>query len=154
MKHLYSTLSGSTSCITDSDIELVYHWFSDLENIGYDLPKMRTRKQFAFLAQGSQLTETSHPRIQQRDPDENPNYDAYYLSFTIPSGDIFFSNSSWQQGRNALLRIALAKEVQPGYDYFVFNDEDVRLNIIDNENKHGMLIAPGLSVHLSLERVN
>ena len=36
------------------------------------------------------------------------------------------------QGRNALLRLALAMEVTPGYDYFVFTDEDVVLENNDD----------------------
>lgn len=31
------------------------------------------------------------------------------------------------QGRNALLRLALSREVGPGYSYFIFSDEDAVL---------------------------
>ena len=39
-----------------------------------------------------------------------------------------------QQGRNALLRLALAMEIPPGFAYFVFTDEDVRLENVDDKS--------------------
>ena len=134
MEQVYRNMSGSTECITDTEITQLGKWFQDLEDVGYSLPDMKTRKHFAFLTQGSILTPESHPRLRMADPQEEPDYDAYYLSFKTPSGDIFFPNSSWQAGRNALLRFALANEIQPGYDYFVFLDEDLEVDPINNSD--------------------
>ena len=73
------------------------------------------------------------PRLRGAEAGEEVDYDTFYLSFRTASGDLFFPNSTFQQGRNALLRLALARQLQPGYDYFIFTDEDVTLRV-DNQN--------------------
>ena len=106
-------------------------WLVDLGRIGYQAPQLRSHRQFAYLTQGAQLSSTSNPRIQSSN--SSSSFDTFYLSFSNDgSGDLFFPNSTFQQGRNALLRLALSMEVFPGYAYFVFTDEDVRLTNLDD----------------------
>ena len=106
-------------------------WLFDLGKIGYQPPQLRAHRQFAYLTQGGALTSTSNPRLNSNG--SSSSFDTFYLSFSgSGSGDLFFPKSTFQQGRNALLRLALAMEVSPGYDYFVFTDEDVVLKNIDD----------------------
>ena len=106
-------------------------WLFDLGKIGYQPPQLRAHRQFAYLTQGGALTSTSNPRLNSNV--SSSSFDTFYLSFSgSGSGDLFFPKSTFQQGRNALLRLALAMEVSPGYDYFVFTDEDVVLKNIDD----------------------
>jgi hypothetical protein len=105
-------------------------WLFDLDRLGYQAPKLRPHRRFAYLTQGAALTPTSNPRLKSK---SSSSFDTFYLSFWGDgSGDLFFPKSTFQQGRNALVRLALAMEVTPGYDYFVFTDEDVRLENIDD----------------------
>ena len=94
-------------------------------------PNVRPYRQFAYLTQGAALTSKSNPRLNSAVI--NSSFDTFYLSFSNNgSGDLFFPKSTFQQGRNALLRLALSMEVFPGYDYFVFTDEDVQLENVDD----------------------
>ena len=107
-------------------------WLFDLGQIGYQPPQLRAHRQFAYLTQGAKLTPTSNPRLNVVS-NISSSFDTFYLSFSgAGSGDLFFPKSTFQQGRNALLRLALAMEVTPGYAYFVFTDEDVVLQNIDD----------------------
>ena len=107
-------------------------WLHDLDKIGYQAPQLRSHRQFAYLTQGGELTPTSNPRLNAVS-NSSSSFDTFYLSFSgAGSGDLFFPKSTFQQGRNALLRLALAMEVSPGYAYFVFTDEDVILENIDD----------------------
>ena len=107
-------------------------WLHDLGTIGYQAPQLRSHRQFAYLTQGAALTPTSNPRLNAVS-NSSSSFDTFYLSFSgAGSGDLFFPKSTFQQGRNALLRLALAMEVTPGYDYFVFTDEDVVLENNDD----------------------
>ena len=78
-------------------------WLLDLAKIGYCNPEPRRHKHFAYLTEEGVLTPSSN-----------------------------FPNSTSQQGRNVLLRLALAMEVSPGYAYFIFTDEDVKLENVDD----------------------
>ena len=106
-------------------------WLFDLNKIGYEAPQLRPYRQFAYLTQGAALSSKSKPRLNSAVI--NSSFDTFYLSFSNNgSGDLFFPKSTFQQGRNALLRLALSMEVFPGYDYFVFTDEDVQLENVDD----------------------
>ena len=107
-------------------------WLIDLAKIGYHNPEPRRHKQFAYLTEGGRLTPTSNPRLNSITNGSDATFDIFYLSFgSTGSGDLFFPNSTYQQGRNALLRLALAMEVSPGYAYFIFTDEDVKLENVE-----------------------
>ena len=134
MTQLYTELveDDNFPCITGREVTLVEAWRKDLRAVNYSLPLVRKKKSFAYLTQGGRLTPTATPRLQGAAREDGRNYDTYYLSFLTPSGDLFFPNSTFQQGRNALLRLALARQLQPGYDYFIFTDEDVTLQVNDD----------------------
>ena len=111
-------------------------WLADLSSLGYAFPRLREHREFVYLTQGARLTNSSVPRLKAPSTSNQTDFHTLYLSFTSPpSGDLYFPNSSWQQGRNALLRLALALEVSPGYSYFIFTDEDVTL-ASDNATGH------------------
>ena len=84
------------------------------------------------LGNHSEKFHVSTSRLRGEGGEDKRDYDTYYLSFLTPSGDLFFPNSTFQQGRNALLRLALARQLQPGYDYFIFTDEDITLRVDNN----------------------
>ena len=133
MTELYSRLAeDNSSCISTADLQLLDAWFVDLSAVDYVLPAMRQRRSFAYLTQGGNLTPTAVPRTLHSAPGELVDYDTFYMSFITASGDIFFPNSTFQQGRNALLRLALARQLEPGYDYFIFTDEDLTLQVDNN----------------------
>ena len=134
MTQLYSQLEKDAAfpCITKTDLQLVKAWIQDLGTVNYSLPRLRSRKRFAYLTQGGKLSASTVPRLVGSGPGKGGHYDTFYLSFRTASGDIFFPNSTFQQGRNALLRLALARQVEPGYDYFIFTDEDAKLQVVDN----------------------
>ena len=122
-----------------SNLHLLEAWLFDLANIGYEYPKLRPHRKFAYLTQGGYLKPSSNPRLNYIDPTEqknhpaNSDFDTFFLSFSgNGSGDLFFPKSTWQQGRNALLRLALANEVSPGYDFLIFTDEDAQLENVEN----------------------
>jgi len=121
--HLYS--SHLPSALT-----MVEAWLEDLAALNYTFPILRPHRRFAHLTQGAALTTTSLPRL--RGGGDLADVDTFYLSFKDPSGHLHFPNSSWQQGRNALLRLALTREVSPGYEYFIFTDEDVTLLAVND----------------------
>ena len=124
LTHIYSTHNKA-------DLEHLGAWFSDLDKIGYEAPRPRPHRKFAYLTQGAALSPTSNPRLNTAL--KSSSFDTFYLSFTNNgSGDLFFPKSTFQQGRNALLRLALAMEVSPGYEYFVFTDEDIRLENVND----------------------
>ena len=133
MTELYSRLAeDNSSCISTADLQLLDAWFTDLSVVDYVLPAMRQRRSFAYLTQGGKLTPTAVPRTLNTTAGELVDYDTFYMSFITASGDLFFPNSTFQQGRNALLRLALARQLEPGYDYFIFTDEDLTLKVDDN----------------------
>ena len=121
-----------------SSLHHLQAWLFDLATFGYQFPKLRPHRKFAYLTQGGHLKPSSNPRLNyidanQRSHNAEPNFDTFFLSFSGKgSGDLFFPKSTFQQGRNALLRIALAHEVSPGYEYFIFTDEDVQLRNVEN----------------------
>ena len=96
-----------------SSLIQVNAWLSDLESMGYKFPPLRRHRRFAYLTQGGRLEPSSIPRLKHSSSGvDEANFDTFYLSFSgSGSGDLFFPNSTFQQGRNALLRIALAHEV-------------------------------------------
>ena len=55
----------------------------------------------------------------------DPLMDVYTLSFRDRTGDLYHPNSTYMGGRNALLRLALSREWDQGYEYFLFVDEVV-----------------------------
>ena len=131
------------------DLPHLVAWLSDLGKLGYEAPHLRPHRKFVYLSQGAALTTTSHPRRNGVVSNSSSSYDTFYVSFSNGSGDLFFPNSTFQQGRNALLRLALSMEVSPGYSYFVFtgfcsfllaqihlnwliSDEDVKLETVDH----------------------
>ena len=134
LTQLYTQLEKDAAfpCITRTDLMLVEAWIQDLGTVNYTFPRLRSRKRFAYLTQGGKLSASSVPRLLGAGPGQGGHYDTFYLSFHTPSGDIFFPNSTFQQGRNALLRLALARQVEPGYDYFIFTDEDAKLKVVNN----------------------
>ena len=121
-----------------SSLHHLQAWLFDLANIGYEFPKLRPHRKFAYLTQGGHLKPSSIPRLnniatEQGSHHAEPDFDIFFLSFSGKgSGDLFFPKSTFQQGRNALLRIALAHEVSPGYEYFIFTDEDVQPKNVEN----------------------
>ena len=139
-----------------SSLHLLEAWLSDLANIGYKYPELRPRRKFAYLTQGGYLKPSSHPRLNNIDPTDQEshqaNFDTFFLSFSgNGSGDLFFPKSTWQQGRNALLRLALAHEVSPGYDFLIFTDEDAQLENVENPIhfwKHNMSSNPWVRVEV------
>ena len=102
------------SCLTQiysqhhkADLPQLKAWLLDLGKVGHQPPKLRHHRQFAYLTQGAALTSTSNPRLNSAV--KNSSFDTFYLSFSNNgSGDLYFPNSTFQQGRNALLRLALA----------------------------------------------
>ena len=129
-------LSQLYSHYSPPDLPLLAAWFTDLATLGLTLPSVPPHRTFAYLTQGSRLSPSAVPRTRGTRGARGPggDYDTFYLSFRQPSGDLFFPNSTFQQGRNALLRLALAREQPPGYSYFIFTDEDVELKV-DNRPK-------------------
>ena len=65
----------------------------------------------------------------------NYQFRYFFLTFYHKTGNIFLPKSTFNEGRNALLRHALAMEQTPGYEYFIFLDDDVDLVTV-NEVKH------------------
>ena len=130
-------------------------WLEDLAKIGYHNPELRRHRHFAYLTQGGALTSTSNPRLNSTTK-SSTTFDIFYLSFgSAGSGDLFFPNSTYQQGRNALLRLALAMEVSPGYDYFIFTDEDVSLENVDDSShfwKQDMSSDPWIRMEVIMTR--
>ena len=133
-----TTCATVVTCLTliysqhhEASLPQLEAWLVDLGRVGYQAPQLRSHRQFAYLTQGAALSSTSNPRRIRSS--SSSSFDTFYLSFSNNgSGDLFFPNSTFQQGRNALLRLALAMEVFPGYSYFVFTDEDVRLTNLDD----------------------
>eukprot|EP00667_Euglena_gracilis_P034978 EG_transcript_62804 len=82
-------------------------------------------KQFVWLLQASTLprNRTLHPNDQR---------DVIWLTFGDPSGDVYYPNSTFTQGRNRLLDEAISRAVQMpegGYLYYIFMDGDVALEV-------------------------
>ena len=119
---------------TTTSLKALNAWFLDLASLGFIFPPLRPHKRFVYLTQGAKYSKASVPRLQTSTNLANhSDFDLLYLSFSPPgSGDLYFPNSTFQQGRNALLRLALALEVSPGYNYFIFTDEDVILRSNDD----------------------
>ena len=132
-------------------------WLLDLAKIGYHNPEPRRHKHFAYLTEGGSLTPISNPRLNSI-TNSSGTFDIFYLSFGgTGSGDLFFPNSTYQQGRNALLRLALAMEVSPGYAYFIFTDEDVKLENVDDPShfwKQDMSNDPWFRLEVILITIN
>ena len=105
--------------LTVTDVSLLSTWLKDLDCAGYQFPPLLSHKKYAYLVQGTSRTPVHNL-------DKNDNVDIFFLSFVKKTGDIFLPNSTFNQGRNALLRHALAMEQSPGYEYFIFVDDDVR----------------------------
>ena len=122
----------------------------------HEFPKLRSHRKFAYLTQGGHLKPSSIPRLNNIATEQGhhaePDFDIFFLSFSGKgSGDLFFPKSTFQQGRNALLRIALAHEVSPGYEYFIFTDEDVQLQNVENPShfwKQNMSSNPWVRVEV------
>jgi len=115
------------------DLPLLSAWLEDLESLGRRPPSIPRQRTFAYLTQGGQLTPRAVPRIRGGAAwREEADFDTFYMAFSKPSGDLYFPNSTFQQGRNALLRLALSRERVPGYKYFIFTDEDVTLKVDNN----------------------
>ena len=117
---------------TSGDLLLVPAWLEDLKAIGYTMTPItdRSQKQFAYLVQGGKAA--SMTGLQKKLGME-VNMDVYTLTFLEPSGDLYYPNSTHLGGRNALLRYALSMERGPGYQYFIFIDEDVELRVLDTK---------------------
>ncbi|MEL6722939.1 MAG: hypothetical protein AAFP10_06920 [Pseudomonadota bacterium] len=75
-------------------------------------------KDFIYLVQGQSDLVKNYFHLQTR-----KNADAIFLTYDKPvQGAVFFPDSSWAQGRNKLLDLALAKNQ---YTYYVFCDDDI-----------------------------
>ena len=118
---------------SSEDLLFVQAWLEDLKAIGYIMAPIlsRGKKQFAYLVQGGKATSmTSLLKKLGRET----NMDVFTLTFLEPSGDLYYPNSTHLGGRNALLRYALSMERGPGYQYFIFIDEDVELRVLDTKS--------------------
>ena len=65
MTQLYSQLEMDAAfpCITKTDLQLVKAWIQDLGTVNYSLPRLRSRKRFAYLTQGGKLSASTVPRL-------------------------------------------------------------------------------------------
>ena len=111
--------------LTELDVVLLDIWLHDLQSLGYTFPPLLQRKPYVYLIQGAS-------RHQIPNLEETANSDLFFLTFHQQNGDIFLPNSTFNEGRNALLRHALAMEQESGYKYFIFVDDDVVLENVDD----------------------
>lgn len=75
-------------------------------------------KNFIYLVQGSAKLVVNYLHLLDR-----TNADAIFLTYDEPlDGAIFLPNSSWAEGRNKLLEVALSKK---HYLYYIFCDDDI-----------------------------
>ena len=75
-------------------------------------------KNFLYLVQGQSELVKNYLHLADRD-----NTDAIFLTYEKPIEEaLFFPNSTWAQGRNKMLEIALTKE---DYKYYIFCDDDI-----------------------------
>ena len=118
--------------LTSEDLHLVPAWLKDLKTTGYTMTPItdRSQQQFAYLVQGGKAGSMAGL---QKKLGIGTNMDVYTLTFLEPSGDLYYPNSTHLGGRNALLRYALSMERGPGYQYFIFIDEDVELRVVDTK---------------------
>ena len=106
--------------MTRLDISLLGTWLHDLHSVGYRFPPLLKHKPYVYLVQGASRHDI--PKLE-----ETINSDIFFLTFYQKTGNIFLPKSTFNEGRNALLRHALAMEQTPGYEYFIFLDDDVDL---------------------------
>ena len=106
--------------LTRLDISLLGTWLDDLHSLGYRFPPLLKHKPYVYLIQGT--SRNAIPNLE-----ETINSDIFFLTFYQKTGNIFLPKSTFNEGRNALLRHALAMEQTPGYEYFIFVDDDVDL---------------------------
>lgn len=74
-------------------------------------------KNFIYLVQGQSELVKNYLHLADRD-----SADAIFLTYDKPIEEaLFFPNSTWAQGRNKMLEIALKKD----YLYYIFCDDDI-----------------------------
>lgn len=115
------------------DFYLMKAWIEDLYSIGYQFPSLVPHKRFAYLIQTESELPSQLKNIQFF------NVDVFLLSWKSPPNQldknevkfsIFDPNTTWSSGRNLLLQFLKEQEQQEGkYDYLIFLDDDVRLEI-------------------------
>ena len=103
---------------------------------------------FVYLTQGPEYVKTESEKFCEA----TRTCDVIFLTFKTPSprpNDIFMPESNFNTGRNRLLDAALASPTD--YDYFIFHDDDVQLEIdphwIPNGRKPDPECAPKQSPH-------
>ncbi len=75
-------------------------------------------KNFLYLVQGQSELVKNYLHLADRD-----SADAVFLTYDKPIEEaLYFPNSTWAQGRNKMLEIALTKE---DYLYYIFCDDDI-----------------------------
>ena len=107
------------------DASLLLTWLHDLDSLGYKFPPLLKHKPYVYLIQGASRHDV--PNLEA-----TAKSDLFFLTFYQENGDIFLPKSTFNEGRNALLRHALAMEQAPGYEYFIFVDDDIILKNVNN----------------------
>eukprot|EP00668_Euglena_longa_P009524 GGOE01011510.1.p1 GENE.GGOE01011510.1~~GGOE01011510.1.p1 ORF type:complete len:388 (-),score=68.33 GGOE01011510.1:101-1186(-) len=95
-------------------------------------PSPLPHKQFVWLRQTDTLPKKHLPK-------PTSVRDVIWLTYHDPSGDVFFPNSTYSQGRNRLLDEAISRAVRMplgGYLYYIFMDGDVDLQTRTTREHH------------------
>eukprot|EP00668_Euglena_longa_P023270 GGOE01029030.1.p1 GENE.GGOE01029030.1~~GGOE01029030.1.p1 ORF type:complete len:368 (-),score=73.29 GGOE01029030.1:188-1267(-) len=95
-------------------------------------------KQFVWLLQ-------LHSLPKKPLPEPTAMRDVIWLTFDDPSGDVFYPNSTYSQGRNRLLDEAISRAVRMpggGYLYYIFLDGDVELQMRNTWEHHYRPLLP------------
>ena len=111
-----------------------------LQILPTNIQSSKVTAKFTYLTEGGYLKPLSNPRLNGIDPTDqkrhhaNSVFNTFFLYFSgNGKGEWCFPISTWHQERNALLRLALASVVLPGYDFLIFIDED-SFNWLELEN--------------------
>ena len=104
-------------------------------------------KNFLYLIQGRSDLIKNYSNLVNRD-----NADAIFLTYDKQIDEaIFFPNSTWAQGRNKMLEIALERE---DYLYYIFGDDDIAFKKggWGEFEENLMVLKPAIAVPVFLEK--
>ena len=104
-------------------------------------------KNFIYLVQGQSVLVKNYLHLSDRD-----NSDAIFLTYDEKiEGALFLPNSTWAQGRNEMLKMALKID---NYLYYIFCDDDIAFqkgSWVEFE-KHLMKLKPAIAVPVFLSK--
>lgn len=104
-------------------------------------------KNFLYLVQGQSDLVKNYLHLADRE-----NSDAIFLTYDKPIQEaLFFPNSTWAQGRNKMLEIALTKE---DYLYYIFCDDDIafKKGNWDEFEKQIVMLTPAIAIPVFLQK--